>query len=97
MFQEYVVYGLEGFAGFALINMLLLGIYTALDLPWVYDFKVITAEWIDFVRRGVPVPADSPRFEKRLPGEEMIVPLRFLPEKSNFETETYVDSSFVRS
>lgn len=97
MFQEYIIYGLEGLAGFALINMLLLGIYTALHLPWANDFKTITVEWINFVRRGVPVPADSPKFEKRLPGEEMIAPLRFLPEASTFETETYVGSSFVRS
>lgn len=97
MIEQYIIYGLEGLAGFALVNMLFLGIYTALNLPWFDDFKVITVDWINFVRRGIPVPADSPRFEKRLPGEEMIAPLRFLPQVSTFETETYVGSSFVRS
>lgn len=97
MFQEYIVYGLEGLAGFVLINTLLLGFFTALQLPWINDFKIITAEWMNFIRRGVPVPADSPKFEKRLPGEEMIAPLKFLPEASTFETETYVGSSLVRS
>lgn len=97
MFEQYFVYGLEGLAGFTLINVLLLAVYTALNLSWANEFKEITLDWINFVRRGIPVPADSPRFEKRLPGEEMVSPLRFLPEVSKFETETYVGSPFVRS
>jgi hypothetical protein len=96
MFQQYIIYGLEGFAGFVLINILLLATYTALNVSWAGEFKAITVDWINFVRRGIPVPSDSPRFEKRLPGEEMITPLSFLPQEATFETETYIGSSFVR-
>ncbi|MDC4224011.1 MAG: hypothetical protein MPW15_07220 [Candidatus Manganitrophus sp.] len=97
MFQPYFIYALEGLAGFALVNILLLAIYTALNLSWAHEFKAITVEWINFVRRGIPVPADLPQFEKRLPGDEMVSPLRFVPQASTFETETYIESSFVRS
>lgn len=94
MFQQYVIYGIEGLAGFALVNILLLAIYTALNLSWTKDFKAITENWMNFMQRGIPIPADSPKFEKRLPGDEMITPLRFLPQVSTFET--YVGSPFVR-
>jgi len=96
MFELYLIYVLEGLAGFFLVNLLLLAIYTALNLSWASEFKAITVDWINFVRRGIPVPADLPQFEKRLPGDEMISPLKILPKASNFETETYIASSFVQ-
>ena len=99
MIQEYVIIVFEGLASVILVNIFAIGIYTAFNRLWINDFKAITADWMNFMRRGIPIPADFPKMEERFPGETTALPLEFRPGVSTFATScksTFTDQGFQR-
>lgn len=84
MIPQYILYGFGGVIGFALVNFLVLGTYTLLNLPWMNDLKAIGTDWIEFMRRGIPIPSDPPKFQERFPGQTLPLFLEYRPKTSTF-------------
>ena len=68
---------LELVAGFLLAEVTVTLLLMAFNRVWVRDFKEITAEWVNFMQKGIPIPSDHLKIEHPLRGEPTLIPLNF--------------------
>jgi len=81
MINLILVFGIGIPAAFVLVNFILFRTFTVFNLQSAGEFKRITADWQDFMKRGIPVPADYVRIEQPFEAQPVLVQPNFEIEK----------------
>ena len=81
MINLILVFGIGIPAAFVLVNFILFRTYTAFNFQYTGAFREITADWQDFMERGIPVPADYVRIEQPFEAQPVLIQPNFEIEK----------------
>ncbi|MFQ5780387.1 MAG: hypothetical protein ACE5HN_06320 [Nitrospiria bacterium] len=82
MITLFLAYGFGLPTVFVLVNLILFRVYTTLNFQWAEELKRMTAEWQDFMKRGIPIPSDYIRIEHRFEGEPVLIRPEFQVKKT---------------
>ncbi|HIE64727.1 MAG: hypothetical protein ABGX83_08005 [Nitrospira sp.] len=81
MINLILVFGIGIPAAFVLVNFILFRTYTAFNLRYTGEFREITADWQNFMERGIPVPTDYVRIEQPFEAQPVLIQPNFEIEK----------------
>ncbi len=68
---------LELFAGFLLAQVTLTLLLMAINRTGLKELKELTADWVTFMKRGIPIPSDHLKIEHPLRSQPTLIPLNF--------------------
>lgn len=68
---------LELFAEFLLAEVMLTLILIAFNRIGLKELKELTADWINFMQMGIPIPSDHLKIEHPLRSQPTLIPLNF--------------------
>ncbi len=81
MINLILIFGVGVPAAFVLVNFILFRTYTALNFQYAGELRRITADWQDFMKRGIPVPSDYVRIEQPFKAQPVLIQPDFQIEK----------------
>jgi hypothetical protein len=68
---------LKVFGAFLLAEVTVTLLLTVFNRAWLKELKEITAEWVSFMQKGIPIPSDHLKIEHPLQGQPTLIPLNF--------------------
>jgi hypothetical protein len=68
---------IEILGGFLLAKLTITLLLIAFNRFWAKELKEITAEWMNFMQKGIPIPSDHLKIEHPLRSQPTLVPLNF--------------------
>ncbi|MFQ5579088.1 MAG: hypothetical protein ACE5FZ_00610 [Nitrospiria bacterium] len=81
MINLILLFGVGIPAAYVLANIILFRAYTAFNFKDAGEFRRMTADWQDFMERGIPVPADYIRIEQPFDAQPVLIQPDFQIEK----------------
>lgn len=81
MINLILAFGVGVPAVFVLVNFILFRTYTAFNFQYAGELRRITADWQDFMERGIPIPADYIRIEQPFEAQPVLIQPSFQIEK----------------
>ncbi len=81
MIQQILAVGF-GVPAVALLTVLTFLCFKNLRAELRNPFKEVTAEWLTFMKKGIPIPADYKRFETPFAGEPVLKQPEFQVENN---------------
>ncbi len=72
MINQFLLVGVGIPVLYVLFNLIIFFIFKGLRMPVARPFKEITGDWLGFMKKGIPIPADYKRIETPYSGKPVL-------------------------